>query len=104
MTWQLAAEDAVLYVFLIAAAGLYGAVLAHNLRNRPLTTAVHNSMRSGRAALRFRQYSILLVSGWMVIGVLYQCRALPWPVATVLFVFSGAISGLGLIRLRRYIK
>lgn len=104
MTWQLAAEDAVLYVFLIAGASIYGLVLGQKTHNRLKQSAEGlTRMSSTRITWKFQQYSILMVSGWMVSGVLYQFGAIPTVVAVILFAVSTILSVLGLIRLRQYI-
>ncbi|WDL97127.1 hypothetical protein [Alicyclobacillus sp. ALC3] len=105
MTWQLAAEDAVLYVFLIAGASVYGLVLGQKAGNRSeQSTEGPRSMSSTRIRLKFQQYTILMISGWMVSGVLYQSGVISTVVAVILFAVSTILSALGLIRLRQYIN
>lgn len=105
MTWQLAAQDVVLYVFLVAGVSLYGNILRQKA-NSQLNQATEKQQKtvSRRITLKFQQYSILMVSGWMVIGVLYQCGVMSPLFAATLFSVSTVVSVPGLVRLRQYIN
>lgn len=105
MTWQTAAQDAFVYAALVAVALLYSRSIEYQVRQREES---HEGLqeidrRARRIASTFRAYCILVASGLMLSGVLYQFEVISRVVMAGLFAVCALACVFGLIRLRRYL-
>lgn len=91
------AEDAVVYLFLLALVVLYSGAVGR----RTDVSAGGNSAE--KVASRFRRYSILLVSYVMLDGALHQLDVIPVLLSVALMVPAAVGLVFGLLWLRKYI-